>query len=286
MYINLFIVFFLLSLSSLIPSVFADNYYRGNYSCEGFKEMEQLYRSDPESIPLRKGYAHCLITKGEDSEGMSILYHIADRHNDVKAAWVIAEYIHSGGTFEDRIDKHNINEAIEAYGRVVFFISLDPHYPQNGNDIYEAESQMELRTNYRLPLLYFTKFKKGAVGTENIHLLRSPSYERDGDLDTYPKYNLYTMDSLEQMIKFADQCLALPPKRHFQSEAYGKIKAGCQVFKEAATALFPLEQQRLVLLATDSCSDDLPQCAEYYELRAEMVSIIKPVSADIKAIFN
>ena len=153
MYINLFIVFFLLSLSSLIPSVFADNYYRGDYSCEGFKEMEQLYRSDPESIPLRKGYAQCLITKGEDSEGMSILYNIIDRHNNVKAAFMIAEYIETGGTFEGRIDKHNINEAIEAYGRVVFFINLDPHYPFDGNDIYEAESQMELASHYSLPFL-------------------------------------------------------------------------------------------------------------------------------------
>ena len=89
---------------------------------------------------------------------------------------------------------------------------------------------MELRTNYRIPMLYFDKFMSGAAGTDNIHLLRSPSYEGERDLNTYPKYSPYTIDSLEQMIEFADQCLALPPKRHFQSEVYEDIKAGLSGF--------------------------------------------------------
>ena len=51
-----------------------------------------------------------------------------------------------------------INEAIDAYGRVVFFIALDPNYPR-GNGLYEEEAQMELKSHYRLPMLYFAKFK-------------------------------------------------------------------------------------------------------------------------------
>ena len=34
----------------------------------------------------------------------------------------------TGGTFEDTTDENNINEAIEAYGRVVFFVNLDLNY--------------------------------------------------------------------------------------------------------------------------------------------------------------
>ena len=198
---------------------------------------------------------------------------------------MVEKYISTGGTFEDTTDENNIIEAIEAYKRIVFFISLDPYYPVIGNSLYEEESQIKLRTNYRIPLLYYSKFMYGAAGTDNMHLSRSPSYEGDRDLNTYPKYSPYTIDSLEQTIEFADQCLALSPKRHFQSDQYKNSKAGCQVFKEAATALLPLEYQRLVLLDTNSCSDDLPQCSEYQEIKSEIVSIIRQTTSEIDEIF-
>ena len=276
-------------LLSFASSGFADNYYRGNYTCEGFREMEQDYRADPTDVNMRMGYAGCLLTKREDSKALGILHNIVDNSTEperVKAAWMVAEYISTGGTFEDTIDRNNVTEAIEAYLRIVFFINLDTYYPHDGNELYEEESQIELRTNYRIPLLYFEKFKKGATGTENIHLLRSPNYEGERDLNTYPEYNPYTIDSLEQMIVFANQCLALPPKRHFQTGQYEKSTAGCQVLKEAATALLPLEQERLVLLDTNSCGDDLPQCSEYYEIKDEMLSIIVPALKELNKIFG
>ena len=52
-------------------SGFANSYSRGNYSCKGFKEAEQNYRSNPENIHARIGYAHCLLTKGEDSKALA-----------------------------------------------------------------------------------------------------------------------------------------------------------------------------------------------------------------------
>ena len=267
------------------PGALANSYSRGNLICSDFNRAEQRYGSDPENIDRRMGYAHCLITRRDDSQGMAILHNIVDNSTEperVKAAWMVAEYISTGGTFEDTTDENNIIEAIEAYKRIVFFIDLDPYYPERGNNLYEEEGQIELRTNYRIPMLYFDKFMYGAQGTDNIHLSRSPSYEGDRDLRTYPKYSPFTIDSLEQMIEFADQCLALPSKRHFQSEVYEDIKAACRVFKEAATALLPLEQERLVLLDTNSCSDDLPQCSEYQEITSEMVSIIRQAISENK----
>ena len=275
----------LAALTAVNAQAFANSYERGNYLCRDFMDAEQDYRADPTNVHNRMGYAHCLLTKGEDTQGMAILHNIVDNSTHparVEAAWMVATYISTGGTFEDTTDENNIIEAIEAYKRIVFFISLDPYYPEKGNSLYEEESQIELRTNYRIPMLYFTKFMKGATGTDNIHLLRSPSYEGERDLNTYPKYSPYTIDSLKQMIKFADQCLALPPKRHFQSEVYEDIKAACRVFKEAATALLPLEQERLVLLDTNSCSDDLPQCLEHQEIKSEMVSIIRQAISENK----
>ena len=271
------------------PGALANSYTRGNLICRDFKDAERDYRSDPENINRRIGYAFCFLTKGDDSQGMAILHNIVDNSTEperVKAAWMVAEYISTGGTFENTTDENNIIEAIEAYKRIVFFIDLDPYYPVIGNSLYEEESQIELRTNYRIPMLYFDKFMYGAQGTHNMHLLRSPSYEGEQDLSAYPRYSPYTIDSLEQMIEFADQCLALPPKRHFQSDHYKNHKAGCQVFKEAATALLPLEYQRLVLLDTNSCSDDLPQCLEYQEIKSEIVSIIRQAISENKKNFS
>ena len=283
----------MLMLLSLVFVSFADlafaNSFRGNWLCSDadFKIVKQDYRSDSTSVYYRIGYAHCLIVKGKDSEGLAILHNIVDHSTHparVKAAFMVAEYISTGGIFEDTTDEDNINEAIKAYGRVIFFISLDPDY-SNTNDLFEAEAQIELTSHYRLPLLYSEKFKKGATGTDNIHLLSSPSYNGDRDLKTYPEYSPYTIDSLEKAIEFANQCLVLPLKRHFQSSSYRNYKAGCQVLKEAAQDSLPLERQRLVLLDTDSCSNDLPQCLEHQEIKSEMVSIIRQAGSELRQIF-
>ena len=192
----------------------ADNYERGNYSCIGFAEMEQLYRSDPEDVYNQLAYAHCLLAiGGQDHDALGILHNIADGDHRarVEAAFMIAEYVGTGGTFGDVIDENNINEAIQAYVKVVFLINLAPDYPA-GNEIFEEEGQTELRSRYRLPLLYFQKFRYGAAGTDNIHLLRSSTYSGDRNLKTYPDYAPYTVNSLERAVEFADKCLALPLK--------------------------------------------------------------------------
>ena len=267
---------------------FANSYSRGNWDCGDFSSVEERYRSEPEDINLQIGYAGCLITRGDDSQGLTILHNIVDNRTErarVKAAWMVANYVDSGGTFEDTIDENSINEAIEAYGKVVFFIDLDPRYP-DGNELYEEESQIELKSHYRLPLLYFEKFKKGAKGTDNVRLLNSPSYNGESNLRTYPEYNPYTIDSLNKIIKFSDVCLALPRKRHFNPITYVKTIAECRVLKEAATAILPLERERLALLNTDSCSYDLPQCSEHQEVKSGIISIIRQANSDIDAIIQ
>ena len=115
------------------PGALANSYTRGNWICGDFKDAERDYRSDPEEINGRIGYALCLITRGDDSQGMAILHNIVDNSTHparVKAAWMLANYISTGGTFENTTDENNIIEAIEAYKRIVFFIDLDPYYPE------------------------------------------------------------------------------------------------------------------------------------------------------------
>ena len=274
---------------SLSPLGFANIYSRGNWSCTDFKNMEQTYRSDPENIYFQRGYARCLITRGDDTQGMAILHDIvkySDHPGRVGAAWMIANYLSSGGTFEDVIDENNINEAIKAYGKVVFFIRLDPNYP-NGNGIYEEEAQIELKSHHFLPLLYFEKFRYGIQGSSNAYWQNSLSYSGNGGLNTYQVYSPYTIDSLNKTIEFANQCLDLPFKRYFKHRVYEKIKAGCRVLKEVALTLLPIEQERLILLNTNSCSDDLVQCDEFKEVfRGEIIPIIQQANLEMKEIFK
>ncbi len=265
---------------------FADYYKRGGWICNSFKEAEQDYSAHPESKYTQAGYALCLIAKGEDDKGLSILYHSADFNQNVYAAFLIASYIGSDGTFENALATEKVNEAITAYFKVLALINLGIDYPRNGYREYETESQMELTAYHRITTLFSNKFIQGARGAENSYLLRSPSYKGDRNLDTYPEYSPYTIDSLQKTIRHASRCLTLPKKPHFQADKYEKTLLACRVVRDRATALLSLEQKRLNILAQESCHRDLPQCVEYEEIRDEMVSLIKQSHAKIKDIWG
>ena len=197
------------------------------------------------------------------------LRHIVKNQNNVKAASLIAYYIRTDGRLDGSTDENRLDEAIQAYFKVLSLIDFDPNYPYDDYIAYERESQTELNATSLVPQLYMAKFWDGAHGNYNQHLLKSPSYKGDRDLKTYPQYSPYTMDSLNKVIKFANECLALPGKPHFQRNAYIAHREACQILKVTATAIRPLEEQKLVLLAGESCKD-LPQCPEYDELADEI----------------
>ncbi len=254
---------------------FADYYKRGGLICNDFKEAEQDYLADPDSPYTQDIYALCLIAKGEDEKGLSILYHVADFHQFVSSAHLIAKYIGSDGTFENALATEKVNEAITAYFRVLTLINLDPDFPRSRYIAIEMESQMELTAYSRVVSFFYNKFIKGANGSHNSYLLRSPSYKGDRDLNTYPEYSLYTIDSLRKTIEHAGRCLALPKKPHFQEDMYTKVRSVCRVFKDEAQTLLSLEAKRLHLLAQDSCHQDLPQCAEYEEIMKQIASLVR-----------
>ena len=143
--------------------------------------------------------------------------------------------------------------------------------------------QMELRAYYRIPTLYRNKFMTGFDGTYRRYLLTSPSYTGKRDLKTYPQYTLYTQDSLDKVIAAANRCLALPRKGHHRTRRYEFNKKTCRIMKEEAMALRPLEDKRLVLLATESCRRDLPKCKEYNELHKQMYNIMVKFFSELKA---
>ena len=276
------LLFFTLSFSFLSE---ATSYSRGSWHCDNFEEAREDHKTYPDSVHLEMGYSMCLITKGEDNEALIRLRHIVKNQNNVKAASLIAYYIRTDGRLDGSTDENRIDEAIQAYFKVLSLIDFDPNYPYDGYIAYERESQTELNAASNVPKLYIIKFWGGAHGIYNQHLLSSPSYKGDRDLKTYPQYSPYTIDSLNKVIQFANECLALPGKPHFQLNAYIAHQKACQILKNAGTALQPLEEQRLVLLAGESCKD-LPQCPEYDELANEINFLLKQTVSRLTNIFT
>jgi len=278
------------SLFLISPLGFSDSYQKGYYYCSSFKEAREKYKADPDSVFSGMWYASCLLLQeGRVNEGLGILHYIVNKHNNVKAASMLAEYIKSGGAFTLKTDKKNIDEAIAAYQKVLLLINSDPGYPGHPGErdfLYEMGRQIELTSIYTVPVLYHRKFVSGYGGSDNQYLLLSPSYTGDRNLDTYPEYSPYTIDSLRKTIQFADRCLALPKKDHFRSDYYKDYREACQILKDRAIALLPLEQRRLTLLTVEACRRDILKCSEYDGVINEMISINKQATSKINKIFD
>ena len=274
---------FIFSFSSLS---FATEYTRGSLQCDNFEEMKAAYEAEPENIKWQSEYGYCLIVKG-DVEGltrlMTRLFLIDKRQLHIIAAYLIARYLHTDENFEhSTIDR--VDEAIEAYLRVLALIDAEPPYPDY--ELNERYVEIELKTTFLVPELYFDKFSRGAQGIENYYILQSPDYKGDRELKTFPQYNRYTVDSLNKMIKFAGYCVNLPRKNHFDLTLYTAIKKACQVLKDTATALLPMEIKRLTFLENQTSCRDLSNCPEYDELADPIVSIVKQGVSDREAILR
>ena len=270
-------------------SSWSNSFTRGRYTCEDFAKAKRLYRSDPKDIDWQLLIAMCLVLRGRGNdavEGLSNLRRIAKQNNHVFAALFVTEFVETGGRFQAPIDFDNINEAIFGYGQVLAYINWDPKYPYGDPIEYkidENSNQMELRAYHRIPRLYRSKFIRGFKSTYHRYLLTSPSYTGKRDLPIYPKYSLYTQDSLDKVIEAANRCLYLPQKSHFKPNRYSFNKKACKVLKEEAIALRALEDKRLVLLATESCRRDLPNCKEYNEIHQQMINIMIEKFTQLKA---
>ena len=264
------------------------NYYqKGRHVCDDLQEAERLHKAEPEEVDDQIYYAGCLSLHKDPAkvhEGMNRFHHILNTKEHAFAALFIAEFIESGGDFEIPIDIDKINEAILAYGKVLAIINRNPRYPRGrpiDYRVYEKYHQMELRAYYRIPNLYMNKFARGFYGLHNKYLLTSPNYKGNRNLSTYSKYSLYTQDSLGKAIQRANSCSSLQIKSHFNLKRYEYSKRACQIVKEAAILLQPLEERRLVLLATESCRRDLPNCGEYNEIYGQMNNIMAEKSSEL-----
>ncbi len=275
-------------LLTLMMMIFTLNAY-ANPSCS---VVEQAYHAHPEHNATSMNYAHCLIFNGDKEKALAFIQQL-DRQGYIPGVFYMAKYIQHQWNYGTR-DYDRLDEIIMAYLRAISLIEGTFDYPRfNGQNFdgallwYEQTDSMELNSHYQVPMTYFHKFTQGAIGIYNLYLMQSPNYSGGRDLNTYPTYNLYTEDSLEKTIEHANRCLSLPMKIYFIEEVYRFYQSACQVLKDSAQALLPLEGERLSLLNKRSCRSALPNCQEYNDLAdREMIPIIDKVFDELDVIFD
>ena len=307
------VVLILISLLFWSSLSFANSYVRGSWSCEDFAEGERLHKKYPDDVDFKTGYARCLVLKGEVegnrsliSDGLKRLYNLVEFHNEVYAAWIIANHIKTGGTFE-KDDEDKYNEARSAFVKVWALINRDPSYPHNGNRIYELDLDIHIRTAFYAALMAYSGFTTGLESSNNALYIASPSYTGNKDLKTFSQY-----DNREGLLKlaleYAEDCLAVP--RHFNSHLYNYYRNGCLILKTAIEGteefedLVSLEMRRQTALITtvtiaceetdpncingyktQLCKDDILQCEEYHVIFDQLWAQDGKVYSDLNANF-
>ena len=295
-----------------LPSLsFANSYVRGDMSCEDFAEGERLHNKYPDRLGFATGYARCLVLKGEVegnrsliSDGLKRLYNLVEFHNEVYAAWIIANHIMTDGTF-DEYDEDRHNEARAAFVKVWALINRDPSYPHNGNRIYELEYDIHIKAAYLAALMAYNAFTKGLEGSNNALYIASPTYTGNKDLKTFSQY-----DNREGLLKlameYAEGCLAVP--QHFNSNLFRVYRNGCLILKTAIEGteefedLVSLEMRRQTALITTVpckeeepdcdvynrplCKDDILQCEEYHVIFDQLWAQDGKVYSDLRTLFR
>ena len=215
MILRVLALFFIFSL----PLSFANYYKRGDYICNDFEKAEEKYKKEPQEFILESVYAMCLLIRGDDDvQAINILESLAYTHNDVIAAFILADYTATGGTLDTtKFDENNFDEALPAYGRVLLLIDRHANYPHPSFVASEWAGQRELEAYRSWVLVQYLRFNYGALGLYNWHLLQSPSYKGDRNLEIFPKYNPYSIDSLNRAIEMAERCVSLPQKKAFST---------------------------------------------------------------------
>ena len=287
MILRVLALFFVLSFVLSLPLSFASIYKRGNYICDDFEKAEEEYKKEPQEFILERVYAMCLLIRGDDDvQAINILESLAYKHNDVIAAFTLADYTVTGGTMDTtKLNGHNYDEALRAYGRVLLLIDRHANYPHPSFVASEWAGQRELEAYRSWVLIQYLRFNWAWFGLHNWHLLQSPSYKGDRNLNSWLKYNPYSIDSLKQTIEMAERCVSLPQKRHFQPLYYQQVRSFCRLIKTTAQTLLPLERERLDILNSGSCKD-LLKCPDYLKVDDEMTAIIQETSKERFAIFE
>ena len=280
----------LIMLLSVTATGWTETYTRGEKSCD-FSVAENYYRQDPEDLGNQVLYASCLIIKGDDSTGLPMLYYLADQTDSVKANSFLADYLRTDGRFRNPTTETNLDEAINYYYRTQAIISLIPTYPEPDYFFHEKNYQMHLFASYRVPSLYRYRYQLGAAGDYMAHLLQWPDYDGDWNRDTFPKYNGFMRDSLNQGLRTARECRDLPQKHYHNPTHYKANIESCALMVDLFQTLIPLEEQRQEILLGCRDENDIVQmgrenCLPYYETHTEIHNLMEAYGETASEIFR
>jgi len=248
----------------------AEKYIRGDKACTDLSE--DFFKKDSESISNQYGHASCLVIKGQDALGMPMIYHLADHESHIPSSFFIGEYLSSDGQFEDIDTDTNMDEALKYYFRTLALIDLYPYYPGEEFDFYEFEFQAELVSVFAIPILYLRKYSTGYRGDT---CERAIQHGYQGSCTIYSEeYQRTTLDSLNQALRFAQECAGLPEKRHFKPKLYQEIMKVCADTVELVLDLIPLEEKRQQLLLREDCKN-IMECSEYVDHYRQIRNLFK-----------
>ena len=256
---------------------------RGNFICHGgLSAAKNDYQTNDNKYNEAE-YGLCLIAANQDEEGL-IHLRSAGEKGHVTAVFELARYYQTGGTLDDKVlEPNNIQQAIDLYLRVTQMIQNYQDYPLGGARWGEIHYAMEMDSYYMAPHLYHAKFLWGSYGMQ--------SYRKNGNQEgeeTYLDYRDHTTDSLQKTIHYADICLLVPQKNHFDANEYHRYRSLCQILKNRAQILLDqgLDAERLRLINDPACYRDLENCGRYQEVIGQIRSINKAGNQEVAKIWN
>jgi len=248
----------------------AKEYRRGTVVCTDLSE--EFFKEDSENLYNQYAHASCLVIKGQDDTGMPMLYHLADHESHIPSSYFIARYLKTDGELDKQLTNTNTDEALKYYFRTLALIDLYPYYPGEELNRYEIEFQAELYSVENIPILYLNKYEIG-IRDDTCERFIQNGYQ--GSCPIYSEeYQHTTLDSLNQAMRFAQECAGLPEKRHFYPILYQNIMKSCADAVELVLDLIPLEEKRQQLLLREDCKNILEECSEYKDNYLQLQNLI------------
>ncbi len=256
---------------------------RGNLSCDEpqltYERLSIHDASDKRAGDHGPDYANlsveagmCRLAEGKDGLGLNNLQNAVELGIPY-AALLIAKYYGSEGTFEEaRFFQKNLLRVIRHFEQVWAMVS-GPYYPYDRDMVQQLDEKgqmIKLQTPFEISQLYFYRHFRAVVEDNNSRRARSPSWPagEKRPVSYYPEDLGAAEDSLQKMFRWASTCKQIQYDSNLWSRSnYDYIMEGCDILRDAAEKMIPLDQQRRE--AARRC-DDILKCPDYDEILGQM----------------
>ncbi len=256
---------------------------RGNLGCSDPQDAYELLSihdaSDkrvgdhgPDYANLSVEAGMCRLAEGKDGMGLNNLENAMELGIPY-AALLIAKYYLTEGTFsEARFFQKDLLGVIQRFEQVWAMVS-GPYYPYDRDmvqQLTEKGQMIKLQTPFEISQLYFYRHFRAVVEDDNFRQARSPSWPagEERPVSYHPEDLGAAEDSLQKMFRWASTCKQIQYDSKLWSRSnYDYVMEGCDILREAAEKMIPLDQQRRE--AARRCNDIL-KCPDYDEILGQM----------------